>query len=213
MKSKSSNLYIQVGIAIAGIIALSLIAFRYVNANSDPTKQDAVQSVSANNITASLISVEASATQVKSEICIDLPNNGDWLPYASIEIKGESFPADGVTLQNAKDPNTYKNSYRCYEFSFSVSVPSDTTELKINIEKLQINLSESLTTEMCAEAERKIQATYSDFSFSCEFGNHGIGFNILEKPQEMTEDQANQLIFEALTERIEGPWEFTYALQ
>lgn len=213
MKRKSLNFYTKTSIAVVGLMVLLFLTFWFVNASPDATKQNAVQSVSSNNVTVSLMSVDVSDSRVESEVCIELPDNGDWLPYAYLEVEGKQTPVETVVLMNAKNADTYKSSYRCYQFEFPASVSDDVAEVKVVVEKLQINLPEFLTEEMCAEAEKEIQNTYSDFSFSCEIGKQGIGFTILDKPQDMTEDQANQLIIEALTETVEGPWELVYNLK
>lgn len=212
MKVKSLNLYVKTSI-IVGLVILSFLTFWFVNTNPDSTKQNAIQSVSFNDVTVSLVSVAASDSRIESEVCIELPDNGDWLPYAYLEVEGKQTPVETVALMNAKNADTYKSTYRCYELDFPVGASDDVTEVKVVVEKLQINLPEFLTQEMCAEAEKEIHNTYSDFSFSCEIGKQGIGFTILGKPQDMTEDQANQLIFEALTETVEGPWELVYNLK
>lgn len=75
------------------------------------------------------------------------------------------------------------------------------------IQKLQTPIPESLTQGDCDRALEKIKMSYADFSFSCNLGDHGIGFNYQKLPANMTSDQAGTLISDALTETVTGPWE------
>jgi hypothetical protein len=213
MKHWSLNFYTKASIVVIGLIAISFLTFWFVNASPDSTKQNAIQSVSLNDVTVSLMSVEASDSQVKSQACIELPDNQDWLPYAYLEVKGEQIPVEEVALMNAKNSETYESSYRCYDFSFPTTISGDSTKVKFVVEKLQTTLPEFLTEGMCIEAEKEIQITYPDFSFSCDIGKQGIGFSISSKPENMNDDEAYSLIFEALTDKVEGPWELAYTLK
>lgn len=159
------------------------------------------------------MSVNVESSRVEPTICIDLPDNGDWLPYAYIEIEKDRVPVDVVALVNAKNLDTYQNSHRCYEFGFPTDVPSGVGEVKIVIEKLETSLPEFLTEEMCMQAEKELQVNYPDFAFSCDIGKQGVGFLISNKPKDMTDDQASQLIVGALTDTVEGPWEITYSVK
>ncbi len=198
---------------LTAFLIIALLPIMLARAGVDPTRQSPIQSVSANEVTVSLMSVNVESSRVEPTICIDLPDNGDWLPYAYVEIEKERIPADVVTLANAKNPETYQNSYRCYEFGFPAEVPGGIEEVKIVVEKLETSLPEFLTEEMCIQAEKELQVNHPDFAFTCDIGKQGVGFSITGKPKDMTDDEASQLIVGALTDTVEGPWEITYSVK
>jgi hypothetical protein len=214
MKSKLIKLPFKTFLKLGAFLVLMLLPVMWANAKiNSPTKQDPIQFVSANGVTISLMSINVKSSRVEPTICIDLPDNGDWLPYAYLEIEKDRVPVDVVALVNAKNPDTYQSTNRCYEFGFPTGIPNGIGEVKIVVEKLQTSLPEFLTEEMCVQAEKKLKVDYPDFAFSCDIGKQGIGFLISNKPKGMTDDQANQLIVGALTNTVEGPWEITYSVR
>ncbi len=213
MKNKSIKASPQVLLVLAAFLAIALLPIMLANAGADPAQQLPIQSVSANGVIVSLVSVKVESSRVEPTICIDLPDNGDWLPYAYVEIEKDRVSADVVALANAKNPETYESSRRCYEFGFPADVPGGVEEVKIVVEKLETSLPEFLTEEMCSQAEKELQVDYPDFAFTCDIGKQGIGFLVSSNPKDMTDDQASQLIVGALTDTVEGPWEIIYSVK
>lgn len=137
--------------------------------------------------------------------CFDYPNNADWLPHGVLVNGDESIPIEGGALINPTDPATSDSNHRCYNLTFSKEIRGQRAIFVID--KVQTTIPESLTQDMCLDAEKKIQIDYPDFSFSCDIGNHGIGYIIRSLPSEMNENQAYQIINDALTDTVHGPWE------
>ena len=163
--------------------------------------------VTHNGLSVSVNQISVDKLKETTEIvaCINLPDNSDWLPYATIYDGLEAIQNEQLKLVNYKDPETSESSYRCYHFIFPKAVTSKS--VRFTIEKLQTTIPEIITQEMCASAQDKIRKEYPNFVYSCEIGNHGLGYKIVEIPKYMTETQASGLINDALTDTVNGPWE------
>lgn len=181
-------------------------------ATKDEFVSKPITGVTYNNVHATVNKVTVNKVKEKTDIvsCVDLPNNSDWLPYTTITIGEETISAEQMILINYKKPETSASSHRCYHFIFPKAVTSKTVKFTIN--KLQTTIPESLTQEMCNDAQNKIQVTYPDFSFSCNIGDHGIGLKLNETPQGMNDAEAHFLINDALTNTVSGPWEMNVSI-
>ena len=165
-----------------------------------------IAQVAHNGVSVSINGVAVDKVKGKTDIvsCVDLPDNSDWIPYSTIYDGSEVIQAEEMKLINYKKPETSASSHRCYHFIF----PKDVTKksIKFTIEKIQTTVPESLTQEMCNDAQNKILTTYSDFLFSCNIGDHGVGYSLIELPENMDESRAYTLVNEALTNTVLGPW-------
>ncbi len=160
-----------------------------------------------NNLTVSVNKISLDSANNKTDIvsCVDLPNNSDWLPYAVIYDGLEKIPAEQLILIDYKNPETTRSSHRCYHFIFSKAVASES--VKFTIEKLQTTIPETITSEMCNNAQEKIKREHSSFVFSCVISDHMMAYEITSTPKEMSEAEAYLLINDALTDTVNGPWE------
>lgn len=174
--------------------------------NAELAKEPIVQ-VTHNNLTVSVNGISVDKTKGKTDIvsCINLPDNSDWLPYTIINDGLDEIYAEQMILIDYKNPETAESSYRCYHFIFPKAVTGKS--VKFTIEKLETTIPENLTEEMCKNAQEKISKEHPTFAFSCELGDHSIGFKIAEKPKDMSDEEAYFLINQALTNTMNGPWE------
>lgn len=181
-------------------------------ANRDEFVPKPMAQVTHNKLSASLNKISIDKAKGKTDIvsCVDLPDNSDWLPHATIDDGSEIIQAEQLILINYKKPETSASSHRCYHFIFPKAVTKKS--VKFTIEKMQTTIPENLTQEMCKEAQNKIWTTYPEFSFSCNIGDHGIGYTLIELPQNMDEIQAYALVNEALTSTVLGPWEMNVSV-
>lgn len=166
-----------------------------------------ITQVTHNNLTVSINGISVDKTKGKTDIvsCINLPDNSDWLPYAILYDGSEKIYAEQMILIDYKNPETAESSYRCYHFIFPKAIIEKS--VKFTIEKLETTIPENLTKEMCEKAQEKISKEHQTFAFSCELGDHNIGFEIAEKPKDMSDEEAYFLINQALTNTVKGPWE------
>lgn len=192
-------------LVLIGSIALitSLVGYRFAFASSNKDTLNPIDQVTNNGVTVNIKNVIFDQDKTEFVACFDQPNKATWLPYAVLKDGSSTIINSKYTILNWEDPKTFEGTYRCYEYTFfGKASPS----AQFVIQKLQTPIPESLTQADCDRALAKIKMSYSDFSFSCNFGDHGIGFTFQKLPTGMTSDQAGTLITDALTESVTGPW-------
>lgn len=177
------------------------------SASTDDSKLLSISKVEKNGVFVSVNKITTEKDKGETDIvsCIDLPSNDDWLPHVILNDGTENIPLESGSVINLMDAATSASSHRCYHFIFPKYVQGKT--VKLIIEKLQTTIPESLTQDMCLEAQDKIQVNHPDFVFSCNIGDHGVGYTIVNLPGKMGEIQAYGLINDALTNTVVGPWE------
>ncbi|MCC7119540.1 MAG: hypothetical protein IT310_13530 [Anaerolineales bacterium] len=196
-------------------IILFLVAskgYTMASAFGDETRLPAISKIEKNGVSVSVNKVTTDRNNGKTDIvaCIDLPSNADWLPYAKLKNGSEVITFETTTVIDPIGDDASNSSHRCYRFIFPKELHNK--KVILSIEKLQISLPESLTQEMCLEAQNKIQVDYPDFLFSCKIGDHGISYVIDNLPKSMDEIEAYSLINGALTSAVVGPWELDVTL-
>jgi len=209
MHNKNS-LVVKIASYSLWFIVLFLVAskgYTMVSAFGDETKLPAISKIEKNGVSVSVNKVTTDTNKGKTDIvsCIDLPSNADWLPYAKLKNGTEDIAFETTTVIDPIGGDASNSSYRCYHFIFPKELHNK--KVKLSIEKLRISLPESLTHDMCLEAQNKIQVDYPDFMFSCNIGDHGISYTIDNLPKNMDEIQAYSLINDTLTSTLFGPWE------
>jgi hypothetical protein len=187
-------------------------------ANNPPTQGSAGgelsispnQVVVQNGVSATLTSPQVSRSRILATICFNLPDTSDWSAYPRIE--GQFFESLAGELVNY-DASTMQSTYRCYLYKFYNSKGfnlSSGQELAIVIDALQTNPPEAITPEMVERANQRLAP--QGVQFTIETQAHAMGFKILAKPENMSEETAYQLIQNALSESIPGPWRFSVML-
>jgi hypothetical protein len=196
-------------IVLAGAMALLALSVLRSQAAVRQENLKPLQQTFQNGVTMSLIGVDVGSPNPEAEICIDLPTNQDWLPYASLETAAGKIPAEGVALLSAKDPNTYAGTFRCYRFTFPPQEQAAGGNVKIIVEKIQTTIPEFISDELCNNAREKARAASPNLDFTCVMGSHGGGIQITDKPADWSDEQALGLAYASLVDLVEGPWEFT----
>jgi hypothetical protein len=168
------------------------------------------QVVEQNNVSARLTSLEVNKTEIAATICFDLPDTSDWWAYPRLEGQFVESSEGGLTND---DESTIQSTHRCYLYKFYNSKGFNIAsgqELAIVIDALQTSLPEVITPEMVERANQRLAS--KGIRFAVEAQDHAIGFKILAKPENMSEETAYQLIQNALSEYFPGPWRFSVIL-
>lgn len=158
-------------------------------------------------------SVQVNAQDVQAEVCIPLPSQAAWEPFASLTVDGQRFTNTVVALLDAKNPDIMETARRCYRFTFQVGtgrVQSATATLKL--EKLSREVDGGLLTPQGETAARtRLQKEYPQLDFKVVFvnetGGGGADIQVLSLPENMSEEQAIMLIQQASMEEVAGNWQ------
>lgn len=192
---------ILMGCTILGIIFLG--GYKIASASNEGANSKVIDQVTMQGVTVSISNVVFEEDQTKFLACFDLPSTAAWLPHAVLVDGSSTIINSKYTILNWEDPKTFEGTYRCYQYTFFGKASPDA---RFVISKIRTDIPESLTQADCNQALEKIKKRRADFSFSCKFGDHGIGFDV-RKPAGMTTNEAGELITDAITESVTGPWD------
>ncbi len=167
------------------------------------------QTVTSGNVSVQLQRVEVYSAFTRATACIQLPDNADWLPDASITVDGKRFVAAGWSLLDAKNPATYVTSRRCYNFDFAAPPGTGigSGQIDFSVEKLATSVPELVTEKDCGRVRQKLQAAKTGIDLLCKNqGNGSASFEVLRKPDSLTHAEVQKIIVESLSTVVEGPW-------
>ena len=189
-----------------------------------------VPAVTANGLTLRLERAEITPSYTSTILCYDKPTHGpgsDWGVSAGTQLQTNQTQIgllDYVLLQDADaqlflDPQRNFTSSqpadRCIELGFPIgSVQQPGSVLTLVIPGLELSMPESIPADSWAAAQKKLAAQgiqIEQYTFSANGGGGG-GWNILQRPPGMSDEQVYQLTKEALGCTYPGPWVFELTL-
>lgn len=157
------------------------------------------------------IYVNPTFTQVNS--CIELPNNKDWIPDASlVDDSGNQTRYAYWKLLDYKNPLVQSGSYRCYDFFFDGDFTKDAiegellfvlTEIKTSIPDnlLELRKLSELTKQTLQEQGLRYHIKRNEQS-------HEIVID--KKPYDLTYEDAVAMVVESLIIRVTGNWSISW---
>jgi hypothetical protein len=173
---------------------------------------DINQTVEANGISITLKSLILNRSHVDALLCFDMPSEKDWSPELRFGIGsapdqntpqafGSSlFRGDGKGF-SLSDPE------RCVGMGTDASYEGGPTRVFLTIPKLKTSIPERIPDEMVQQANERLADRGIVFEVITQ--DHGNNFNILKRPDGMPDTELYPLIWDALGDWYEGPWEFT----
>lgn len=169
---------------------------------------------SGNGVIGLLRSVEFNPSFVASEICITLPSTADWLPQTSLVAGQSRILADSWEILNFKQSKAWTSRNRCYRFTFPATLDlNQTPNFQIEVDRLVTSLPEMISESMCNSARDKLAASTSGIAIACHATANGYNFEVAQKPNAMSVDDAYRKATLAFSDVVEGPWTFTVATQ
>lgn len=199
------------GIALGIVILMGglFLSVLQTRAATQTKNLNSIQESALNGVTISLKKLDFQSAKPVAEICVDLPTTEDWLPYLSLQTNAGVMQAEEVALQGAKDPATYSSTSRCYRVTFNGVSKDIRGDVTIIVTKIQTTLPEVISDEFCNAGRAKLHVANPAVDFSCTMSSNGGGVQIINKPANMTGQQAVDLVFGSLVNTVEGPWAFT----
>ncbi len=188
----------------------------YVDPASYPTAQ--VQ-IAQPNQTASGIEVHmdrawVDGKDVNADVCFSLPDKSDWgISSASLTYGGILVEEYGTTLVSLQEPAEGVAGLRCDMLTFLVPPDADLTNVTIVIEAIASMPRED---EYCSVYMPKIQQAMIDrgigITLDCVDVNGVLTMQILSFPPEMTQAQAEEIVYSPEFYSVLGPWSFSFNL-
>ncbi|MFN8413634.1 MAG: hypothetical protein U0Z26_14710 [Anaerolineales bacterium] len=183
---------------------------------SYPTAQVAIQ---APNQTASGFNVNVDSAwmdgkNVNANVCYTLPDGSDWSIWAaSLTYGGNVQDIYGTTLLSIQEPANGQAGLRCDTLTFVVTPDADLTNATITVNSFGAPPREG---EYCDVYMPKIQQTLLErgigISLDCTDVNGVQTMQIVNMPPDMTQEQAEQIVYSDEFFTVKGPWSFSFNL-
>jgi len=183
---------------------------------SYPTEQAqvAVPDQAASGIDVHIERASVDGKNVNADVCFTLPDNSDWGIYsASLTYAGNVLQEYGTTLISLQEPANGQAGQRCDTLTFIVAPDADLTNSVITIDAIAATPRDD---EYCSvympKIQQAMQVRNTGITLDCVDVNGVLTMQITGKPPEMTQEQAEQIIYSPEFYSITGPWVFTFSL-
>jgi len=148
--------------------------------------------------------------QVNAEICFSLPDSSDWTIWAAhYEYSGTVISEFSSSLISKDEPQAGQPAQRCDQISFYVPPDADLSASNLTIESVGAYPD---ADEYCTVYMPKIQQSLTDrgigITLDCPVVDGVATLQIASKPAEMSQDEAEQLVFSDEFYTVRGPWSF-----
>ncbi len=153
--------------------------------------------------------------QVYADVCFTLPDASDWTIWnASLKYADVVLNEYGATLLSTQDPTgDGQPGQRCDTLEFYVPPDADLSSVTVSIGAIA---SFPRQEDYCNIYMPKIQQVLNErgvgITLSCNDVNGAMVMQITGKPDSMSQEQAEQLVYSDEFFTIPGPWEFTFNL-
>jgi hypothetical protein len=153
--------------------------------------------------------------QVYADVCFTLPDASDWTIWkASLKYADVVLEEYGATLLSSQEPTgDGQPGQRCDTLEFYVPPDADLSTVTVSIGAIA---SFPRQEDYCTIYMPKIQQTFNQrgiaITLACNDVNGVATMQIVSKPDTMTQEEAEQLVYSDEFFTITGPWEFTFNL-
>lgn len=185
----------------------------------DPSYPNAQVELAAPNQVASGIEirmerVSVEGKSVNADVCFTLPDKSDWLIWsASLNYGGVVLQEYGTTLVSLQEPAEDQTGLRCDTLTFVVPPDADLSNAMIIIDSVAATPREG---EYCSVYMPKIQQAMlqrdTGIVLDCVDVNGLLEMQIISKPPEMSQEQAEQIVYSDEFYTVKGPWSFSFNL-
>ena len=186
-------------------------------AESYPTA--AADSISPNQVVSGIdVRVERAwqdGKQVYADVCYTLPDASDWTIWnASLKYADVVLQEYGATLLSSQEPTgDGQPGLRCDTLEFYVPPDANLSVVTVSIEAIA---SFPRQEDYCLIYMPKIQQAFTErgvaITLACNDVNGVATMQIVSKPETMSQEEAEQLVYSDEFFTIKCPWEFTFNL-
>lgn len=153
--------------------------------------------------------------QVNVDICFTLLDASDWSIWnASLQYPGGSILDFGSTMLSVQEPTAGQSGQRCDTLSF-LNVPPDADLSNVTI-IVDAIAAQPRAEDYCTIYMPKIQQALEErgvgITLNCTDVNGVQTMQIASKPDTMTQEEAEQLVYSDEFYTVKGPWSFTFNL-
>lgn len=151
---------------------------------------------------------------VNADVCFTLPDASDWSIWsASLTYGGVVLQEYGTTLLRLQEPTDGQPGQRCDTLTFVVAPDADLTNATIEISSIA---ALPQPDEYCSVYMPKIQQALMErgtgIVLDCLDVNGTLTMQITSRPPEMSQEQAEQIVYSDEFYTLVGPWSFPFNL-
>ena len=180
-----------------------------------------VQSAPITNIqTTSGIEVRADKAwrdgkQVNANVCYTLLDGSDWSVWgATLQYAGAATTDFSSTLLSLREPVEGQSGLRCDTLSFlNIPPDADLTTVTVTVDAIA---APPRAEDYCSIYMPKIQQALNDRAIAITLGCVDSGgvqvMQILSRPETMSQEEAEQIVYSDEFYTVKGPWSFTFNL-
>jgi hypothetical protein len=152
--------------------------------------------------------------QVYADVCYTLPDASDWTIWnAHFEYGGQSVAEFSATMLSKQEATQGQSGQRCDELGFYVPPDADLSSASLTIDSLGAYPTQD---EYCSLYLPKIEQALKDrgvaITLNCSDVNGAMTMQITHKPDNMSQDEANQMVYSDEFYTVNGPWTFALSM-
>ena len=153
--------------------------------------------------------------QINADVCFTLPDASDWSVWgATLQYADATVFDFGSTMLSLQEPVEGQAGQRCDTLSFfNVPPDADLSAVTITVDAIA---APPRAEEYCSIYMPKIQQMLGErglaISLECTDVNGAQAMQIVGKPDTMSQEEAEQIVFSDEFYTVKGPWSFTFNL-
>lgn len=192
-------------------VPTAFIAQSYPTVESAPAA--AIQVSNGINVSASR--AWRDGKDVNAEVCFTLIDGSDWSIWgANLQYGGQVITDFSSTMLSLQEPSAGQSGLRCDTLSFfNVPPDADLSAVTIAVDAIA---APPRPEDYCSIYMPKIQQTLNDRGMGIQLGcSDSAGAQVMQivaKPDTMSQEQAEQIVFSDEFYSVRGPWSFTFNL-
>ncbi len=153
--------------------------------------------------------------QINADVCFTLPDASDWsVSGATLQYADATVFDFGSTMLSFQEPVEGQAGQRCDTISFfNVPPDADLSAVTITVDAIA---APPRAEEYCSIYMPKIQQMLGErglaITLECADVNGAQAMQIVGKPETMSQEEAEQIVYSDEFYTVKGPWSFTFNL-
>jgi hypothetical protein len=153
--------------------------------------------------------------QINADVCFTLPDASDWSVWgATLQYADATVFDFGSTMLSLQEPVEGQAGQRCDTLSFfNVPPDADLSAVTITVDAIA---APPRAEEYCSIYMPKIQQMLGErgiaITLECADVNGAQAMQIVAKPETMSQEEAEQIVYSDEFYTVKGPWSFTFNL-
>jgi len=153
--------------------------------------------------------------QINADVCFTLPDASDWsVSGATLQYPDATVFDFGSTMLSLQEPVEGQAGQRCDTLSFfNVPPDADLSAVSITVDSIA---APPRAEEYCSIYMPKIQQMLGErglaITLECSDVNGAQAMQIVGKPETMSQEEAEQIVYSDEFYTVKGPWSFTFNL-